>query len=552
MGPQPLRELAGKAERARHIGWTLLKAGAVPRRPDKGLRQLPQLVRWGPTVAGIFAAAAAAAPDQLGVKDDTTTLTWSQLDQRAERFAVALRRHGLGPGSRVAILARNHARFVIALVGTAKLGADVVLLNTGMSTSQAAVVLEQQEVSLVIVDAELLGKLKEADEDVPRLLCHDGAGDDLDDETRSAADRLATMDQWVRLASADDLRPPKEPGRIIIMTSGTTGAPKGAKRPSGGNLDGAAALLSLIPFRGDRTMFVVPPLFHTWGLGMLMLGAGIRTGIVLTRRFDPATTLEIAARERVDAMAVVPVMLQRILELPDDERPHVDLSALRVVAAGGSALPGPLAIRWMDAYGDNLYNMYGTTEASWASCAGPAELRRHPDTAGRVPLGTTVKILDEDGRELPTGSIGRIFVGNSLPFEGYTGQQASKEILDGLMSTGDMGYFNDEGLLFVAGRDDDMIVSGGENVFPGEVEDLLAGRDDVIEAAVVGVDDEDFGQRLAAFVVPRNPEDPPDPDDLRAFVKQHLANFSVPRDVTFIDELPRNPTGKVLKRELTS
>jgi fatty-acyl-CoA synthase len=194
--------------------------------------------------------------------------------------------------------------------------------------------------------------------------------------------------------------------------------------------------------------------------------------------------------------------------------------------------------------------MYGTTEASWASCAGPNELRKYPDTAGRVPIGTTVRIVDEEGRDVPQGQVGRIFVGNSLPFEGYTGQQASKEFLDGLMSTGDMGYFNDEGLLFVAGRDDDMVISGGENVFPGEVEDLLSGRDDVIEAAVLGVDDEDFGQRLAAFVVPRDPAKPPDPDELRGFVKEHLANFSVPRDITFLDELPRNATGKVMKREL--
>jgi len=547
-----LRELAGLADRARHIGWTLVKSGAVPRRLDRGLLELPQLLKWGPTVAGIFAAAAAAAPGAMAVKDDTTSLTWAELDDRAMRFAVALRQRGLEPGQRVGILARNHVGFVIAFVGAAKLGVDAVLLNTAMSRSQAAVVVDQQDVALLVVDAELLDKLGEVDPGIPRLLCHDGAGDKLNKKARDAAAGLASLDDWIAAAPARGVRAPTEPGRIIIMTSGTTGAPKGAQRPSGGNLDGAAALLSLIPFRGDRSIFVVPPLFHTWGLGMLMLGAGIRCGVVLTRRFDPARTLEIAARERVDAMAVVPVMLQRILELPDSERPNVDLCALRVVASGGSALPGPLAVRWMDAYGDNLYNMYGSTEASWASCAGPAELRRHPDTAGRVPVGTTVKILDDDGRAVPTGEIGRIFVGNSLPFEGYTGQHDSKEILDGLMSTGDMGWFNDEGLLFVAGRDDDMIISGGENVFPGEVEDLLMGRNDIVEAAVLGVDDEDFGQRLSAFVVPRDKANPPDPDELRAFVKEHLANFSVPRDVTFLDELPRNPTGKVVKRELTS
>lgn len=249
-------------------------------------------------------------------------------------------------------------------------------------------------------------------------------------------------------------------------------------------------------------------------------------------------------------LTVVPVMLQRILELEPHERPARDLSALRIVASSGSALPGPLATEWMGAYGPNLYNLYGSTEASWATIADPDDLAAKPGTAGRSPLGTRLAIVGEDGEELPVGKVGRIFVGNELQFEGYTGDHPGKEMREGLMATGDVGYLDEEGRLFVAGRDDDMIVSGGENVFPQEVEDLLVHRDDLVEVAVFGVDDVDFGQRLVAFVVPTDPGQAPGEEELQAFVKENLASFSVPREIHFTDELPRNPTGKVLHRDL--
>ena len=178
-----------------------------------------------------------------------------------------------------------------------------------------------------------------------------------------------------------------------------------------------------------------------------------------------------------------------------------DLSSLRVTAASGSALPGPLAQRWMDQFGDNLYNLYGSTEVAWATIATPDDLRAAPGTAGLPPRGTVVKIVDHEGKgEVPTGETGRVFVGNEMAFEGYTGG-GGKDVYEGLLSSGDVGHFDQAGRLFIDGRDDEMIVSGGENVFPREVEDLLAGHDAVKEVAVIGVDDEDFGQRLKAFVV---------------------------------------------------
>jgi fatty-acyl-CoA synthase len=241
-------------------------------------------------------------------------------------------------------------------------------------------------------------------------------------------------------------------------------------------------------------------------------------------------------------------MLSRILELPPETIDRYDLRALRVIGASGSALPGPLANEVMDRFGDVLYNLYGSTEVAWATIAQPRDLRAAPGTAGKPPFGTIVKLYDDDGNEVPDGETGRIFVGNELVFDGYTGG-GNKAVINGLMSTGDVGHFDEGHRLFVDGRDDEMIVSGGENVFPREVEDLLSHHESVDEAAVVGVDDAKFGQRLRAFVVCTT-EGAVGEDELKAYIKANLASYKVPREIVFLDELPRNATGKVLKREL--
>jgi fatty-acyl-CoA synthase len=241
-------------------------------------------------------------------------------------------------------------------------------------------------------------------------------------------------------------------------------------------------------------------------------------------------------------------MLQRMLELPPETIDRYDLRALRCIDASGSALPGPLATEVMDRFGDVLYNLYGSTEVAWATIAQPRDLRAAPGTAGKPPFGTLVKLYDEHGHEVAPGETGRIFVGNEMLFEGYTGG-GNKDIINGLMATGDVGHFDEGGRLFVDGRDDEMIVSGGENVFPREVEDLLSHHTAIDEAAVIGVDDEKFGQRLRAFVVCSG-EGSVSEGELKAYVKDNLASYKVPREIVFLDELPRNATGKVLKREL--
>jgi fatty-acyl-CoA synthase len=342
--------------------------------------------------------------------------------------------------------------------------------------------------------------------------------------------------------------PPERVGRVVILTSGTTGTPKGVSRPLPSSLDPAIALLSRIPLRSGRVTHIAAPLFHSWGLAHFTLSMLLSSTLSLKRKFDPEGCLAEIERTRAEALVVVPVMMQRILGLPEEVRSKYDTSTLRVVAASGSALPGDLATDWMAAFGDNLYNLYGSTEVAWATIASPEDMRAAPGTAGRPPRGTIICLYDESGKPVPTGKTGRIFVGSEMLFEGYTGG-GSKDVIDELMATGDVGRLDEAGRLFVEGRDDEMIVSGGENVFPQEVEELLAVHDAVAEVAVVGVDDEKFGQRLRAFVVAKGGKDPSE-DELKQYVKSNLAGYKVPREISFIDELPRNATGKVLKREL--
>jgi fatty-acyl-CoA synthase len=521
-----------------HTARVFRRAGILrPIRPDKLFRSGVALARWGPTPAAGFASSAIHYPDETALIDELGRLSFEQVHRRTNALARALSDGGIGAGDGIAIMCRDHRWFVEATIACSKLGATALYLNTAFAGPQITEVVEREGPLALIYDQEFSGMLSGALRDRQGFVAwHDG-----DNPAHPI------LEQLISSTDDSDLEPPPEPGRIVILTSGTTGAPKGAQREPPG-LGVAASLLSLIPLRRRETTLIAAPLFHSWGFAHFSLGMLLSSTCVLRRRFDPEATLEAIERHRPTALVVVPVMLQRIMELPDDRRHAYDTSSLRVVAASGSTLPGELAARFMDEFGEVLYNLYGSTEVAWATIATPVDLRAAPGTAGSPPRGTTLRILDDEGEEVPTGSTGRIFVSNEMLFEGYTGG-GKKQVIGGLMSTGDMGRLDEEGRLFVAGRDDEMIVSGGENVFPREVEDLLAHHDAISEAAVVGVEDAQFGQRLKAFVV-KAPGAEVSADEVRSFVKSNLARFKVPRDVEFLDRLPRNPTGKVLKREL--
>ena len=527
-----------------HTVKTLIEAGLVrPERIDRTIRGLLETQRWGYTPAAGYAANATRYPNDDAIIDELGVLTFAEVHDRTNRLANAWSDAGIVEGDSIGIMCRNHRYFIEAVVAASKMGVNCLLLNTAFAGPQLAEVVQREKPVALVYDEEFTELLEEAGKRRKRFIGW------FDPEATEGKRKDPTLEELIQDGDPDAPVPPTETGRVVILTSGTTGTPKGASRKQPETIGPAVSLLSRIPLKAKQKTFIVAPLFHSWGFAHFTLGLLLSSTYILRRKFDPEATLSTIAQYQAQSAPMVPVMVQRIMQLPEETRTKYDTSSLRSVPLSGSALPGELAIQFMDEFGDVLYNLYGSTEVAWATIATPDDLREAPGTAGAPPRGTVLRIYAEDSeKELPQGETGRIFVGNEMLFEGYTGG-GNKDVIDGLMSTGDVGYLDEAGRLHVSGRDDDMIVSGGENVFPREVEDLISNMKGVDDVAVIGVDDEEFGQRLKAFVVGKG-SGAPSEDEIKKKVKSDLAGYKVPREVEYLDELPRNATGKVLKKEL--
>jgi fatty-acyl-CoA synthase len=525
-----------------HAVVMLARAGVLGVEPPwRAVARLRGLARYGP-VGGPVIHGAARYPERTALVDDLGPISYGELHARSDAIARGWRRRGVGEGSTVGILCRNHRGFVDAALACAKVGARAAYLNYDFGAGQLADVCAREGVELLVHDEEFAAIAP--DPPKGRLIAwHDGEP------------KGQTLRAEITGNAGGPLPPPAGRGSIVLLTSGTTGTPKGAPRQQPRSMAVGGALLSKVPFRAGEATFVAAPMFHALGFLHSQFALALGSTLVVSRRFDAAATLAALAEHRVSALVLVPTLLQRLVTLVE-QHPGGDgadgadgLAALRIVFVGGAPLPAELVRRARAALGDVVYNLYGTTEVAWATIATPADLRAAPACAGRPPFGTRVRLYDAGGRRI-TGPDrpGAIFVGNVLPFEGYTGG-GGKRMVDGLLATGDVGHFDGAGRLYVDGRDDDMIVSGGENVFPGEVEQLLATHPAVEEAAVLGVPDPEWGQRLVAFVAPRAGA-ALTAEQVKEFVRDGLARYKVPREVIFVAALPRNPSGKVLKREL--
>jgi acyl-CoA synthetase (AMP-forming)/AMP-acid ligase II len=523
---------------------TMVRAGVLaPLRPDKYLR-MAAAARGGGSVTLGFAIAAQRCPNRAGLVDELGILSWKQLDERANALAAGLQAAPDTPRT-VGIMCRNHRGFVTALIAADRLGVDVLLLNTSFAGPALAQLVDREAPDVLIYDEEFTESVTHALIDRPSTTRVLGWT-----ETSTPKDEL-TIDALVARYAGQRPSPGRGKTKVVLLTSGTTGTPKGARSTSGGGAGELKGILDRIPWRAEEVTVIAAPMFHAWGYSQLIFAAFMTTTIVTRRRFDPEATLELVQRHRATGLVVVPVMLDRIMELPDEVRLHYPSRTLRFVTASGSRMRPDVVTAFMDEFGDVIYNNYNATEAGMIATATPADLRAAPDTAGRPADSTEVRILDETFNPAPIGEVGQIFVRSATLFDGYTGSSSDvgKAFHDGFMASGDMGYLDAAGRLFVVGRDDEMIVSGGENVYPIEVEQVLTGHPDVAEASVVGVTDEQYGQRLVAFVVVR-PGGATDSDALRAFVRDNLANYKVPREVCVLSELPRNATGKILRAEL--
>lgn len=509
-----------------------------PMMPHRMLGAGLQLVKWGPGFPSGVNAAAKRFPHQLAIIDDAGEITWSELSEQINQLTQALKSRGIEPGDSVALLCRNHRYMVIAMVAIMQAGGRVLLLNTMASRSQLGDLAKRESAKLVVLDQEFLTVGGDVERD---LLVLAWADDD------APAD-LPTIAKLSAGQSTKGHPKPSRNGQIIIFTSGTTGLPKGARREEPADLKPLITFFGAIPYRGNATVVLAAPLFHSWGLINFGFGLSIAPTYVLRRRFDPVQVIRDIEGRKAEALVVVPLMMQRMVDADPEVIKDADVSSLKITASSGSALAGDLANRFMDMFTDSVYNFYGATETGWVTIASPEDLREAPGTAGVPPHRTTVKILDADGREVPRGETGVIHVGNDMPFGGYTDGN-TKTFSDGLMSTGDLGHFDENGRLFVSGRDDDMVISGGENVFPRELEDALIEHPDISDVVVTGIPHQSFGHCLAAYVVVREGKELTEKDVID-FAKERVARFAVPGKTMFLDELPRNPTGKVMKREL--
>lgn len=478
--------------------------------------------------------------NKVAIVDRRGTMTWKELDRRANRVGRALRRMGLRGGDRVGILLRNSREFAEVVVGAQKVGLVACPMNTWAKPRELAATLENANAAVLFYDAKHAEQVAAAaPEDLPLVVAGDGDG------------AGGTRYEDFLVGSSDAPVPPftRDPGstRIIIHTSGTSGTPKGASRDDAARGVGSfAKLLEVLPYRRSDVVYVPAPMFHSFGYATFAFASVIGATMVLPEKFDPEESLALIERHRVTAASLVPVMIKRMLDLDDDVKSRYDLSSLRIVIASGSAMSAELRRAAAGLFGDVVYDLYGSTETGWVAIATPADMAARPTSVGRPVPGIEIGVFSPDGERLPPGEPGELYIRSDMLFEGYTSGQ-SRPQRDGFVSIGDVGRVDDEGYIFIEGRADDMVVVGGENVYPIEIESLIESMDGVREAAVMGVEDEEYGEVLAAFVAGSV-----SPDDVVATCKQELASYKVPKRVEIVDELPRTATGKVVKRRLVA
>jgi acyl-CoA synthetase (AMP-forming)/AMP-acid ligase II len=519
----------------------LWRAGALRPQSAIGLAgTLPWLLGRGPSLGTLSRIHRIARGAEPAVIDRSGVLTWGDLDRRSDRAARALAAAGVGPGAAAATVLRNGREFVETLLAAQKLGGTGSPLNTWAGTAELGSILHEMEPAAIAYDVRHAERLGPA---VPRASMLISVGGD-------PSEGLPGAEPYEGLLEAQPVAPlppfgPRGIPRIVIQTSGTTGRPKGAAREgSGRGLGGLSGLLALVPFRADDVILCPAPLFHAFGLLNVTLTMLLGATLVLPDAFDPEETLASIERHRATACSMVPVMVRRILDLPESTRRRHDLGSLRILLVSGSPLTGELHRRAVETFGDVLYDLYGSTEAGWVAVATPEDARRRPGTVGRPVEGVEVAILRPDGSRAGPGEHGVVHVLSTARFEGYTSGDETTE-RDGYMSLGDVGWTERDGSLHIEGRADDMVVVGGENVYPVEIEEVIRRVPGVDDVAVAGIPDDEYGQVIAAFLVGAA-----DPEAVVETCRKELSSFKVPRRVEHVDELPRTGTGKVKLHEL--
>lgn len=511
--------------------------------PKETAALLPNLARYQFTLARELETAVLSVPERIALIDDDGALTYAQFRSQAQTLAKYLLSLGLDQ-LRIGIMARNGRGILLPMAAKGYAGATMYLLNVGSSAEQLLGSIEENDINVLVVDDEFADRIPQR----PGTLVIIGHA------TRTHDDYLM-LDRIVRHPEAvESVRLPAFPehGDIVLMSSGTTGIPKGVVRPEPRLPVVLAGVLRAVPVRANQRVQMTASMFHTWGWSMTNVCFAARHTVITQRVFDPRTCWEQLEKYKVDGLFSSPIFFKQMLQLDGQE--DYDVSSLSYVASSGHALTPALVRETNARFGEILCNVYGSTELTLAAAATAEEIAADPTVAGVVSSGTVLKILDADGNEVPRGTVGQIFLRNSTSLTGYTNPETPIVRVGDLIQMGDLGYLDNEGLLHVKGRIDDMIIVGGENVYPRSVEEVLEPMPGIADLSAKGVEDEDTFERIAVWIVRKDSEAGRalTEDSVRAWVADHLADHSIPRDVHFVDELPRNAVGKVVPRFLTS
>jgi fatty-acyl-CoA synthase len=505
----------------------------------------------GPHLAVMFHAA--AHPDKEALveygENGVRRLTWGELDATINRLAGALSTRGLAGGGRVALMLPNGMEYMIAQQALARIGGTAVQIGYRSKAGEIAYILDNAEPKVTIVHAAFLDTMRAARTQTGK----GGAMIVVDGDNVTDAGAI----DWARaLAASSPEVPPRtkggDGGGVIVYTSGTTGKPKGANRSwKKTGFESVADMILQCGMRADDRHLVVCPLYHSAAPAFVAIMMSLGATVVLMNHFDPEGSLALIQKERITSTLMVPTMLVRIANLPAETIAKYDTSSLRWVMSGAAPLSTDAARRFMERFGPVLWNFYGATETGLVTLAGPGDHVTRPGTIGKRMRGNQIRLLDENGHEVMHGQIGELYARNSTMISGYhkNDEATQSSQREGFFSVGDMGRLDDEGYYYLESRKHDMVISGGVNIYPREIEDHLHTHPAILEAAVIGVPDPEWGETLKAYIVIRN-NAPLSEAEVIDFCRQHLADFKRPRKVTFLVELPRNPTGKVLKREL--
>ena len=519
----------------------LYEAGAVsPLTPLVMGSSLPWLLGRGPSLGILLQMNALSIGNKTAIHDRNGSITWRGLDSLANQTARGFAKVSVEPGDKVAMLLRNGREMAAVALGAQKTGVVACPLNTWAKTKELKAVMENLTPALLLYDTAHADQVKKsAPEGVP--LVH--VGDDS-----KALPGSTSFEEFLEGCSS---RPPlplarhRGSAKIIIQTSGTTGTPKGAARDaSAAGIGALANLLGHVPYRRDDIVVCPAPLFHSFGLATFTFATALGATLVLPEKFDPEGTLELIDKHDATVASLVPVMMRRIVSLDEDVKSRYDMSSLRIVMASGSALSQDLKKEATRLFGEVLYDLYGSTEIGWVAIARPQDIVERPKSVGRAVDGIDIAVFSKEGEKLPPNEIGELYVKSDVLFEGYTSGE-TKDSRDGYMSIGDLGKLDEDGFLYIESRSDDMVIVGGENIYPIEVEEVIESISGVTEVTVFGLPDDEYGHVLVAFIVGSTSE-----DEVRSTCKEELASFKVPRRIEIVDELPRTSTGKVLKREL--